>query len=81
MLQCNLVKVADHLAPDNQLKTNLSWLKDYLYLGAPDQKDAVVRVALVGDDEQLTALDGFKTYNRKYQLSYNAYLGYRAQKL
>jgi CRISPR-associated endonuclease/helicase Cas3 len=81
MLQRNLVKVADHLAPDNQLKTNLSWLKDYLYLGAPDQKDAVVRVALVGDDEQLIALDGFQTSNRKYQLSYNAYLGYRAQKL
>jgi CRISPR-associated endonuclease/helicase Cas3 len=81
MLQRNLVKVADRLAPDNQLKTNLSWLKDYLYLGAPDQTDAHIRVALVGNDDQLTALDGFQTSNRKYQLSYNAYLGYQSQKL
>lgn len=82
MLQRNIVKVADYLAPDKQLKTTLeAWLKDYIYLGAPDQTEAFIRVALVGEDEQLTALDSFQISNRKYQLSYSAYLGYQSQKL
>lgn len=81
MIQRNLVKVADYLAPDKQLKNSLVWLKDYLYLGALDQTDAIVRVALVGDDEGLTALDGYQSCNNNYQLSYSAYMGYQSQKL
>jgi len=81
MLQRNIVKVADYLAPDKQLKTTLEgWLKDYIYLGAPDQTDAAIRVALVRDDDQLTTLDGSTSCNKAYQLSYNAYLGYQSQK-
>lgn len=80
ILQRNLVKVADYLAPESQNQKSLVWLQDYCYLGAQDQTDAVIRVALVGDDDQLIALDGSKSCNEAYQLSYNAYQGYRSQK-
>ncbi|MDX1348092.1 MAG: CRISPR-associated helicase Cas3' [Thiomicrorhabdus chilensis] len=80
-LQMNLVKVASHTAPNSVLQSSLGWLKDYIYLGHPDENtDAKVRVALIRDDDQLCALDGNTQINDKYQLSYNDWLGYQSQK-
>ncbi|SFR51591.1 CRISPR-associated helicase Cas3' [Thiomicrospira sp. ALE5] len=79
-LQMNLVKVATHTAPNAMLQSSLSWLKDYVYLGHPEQSDAQVRVAVIREDDQLSALDGNTQINDKYQLSYNDWLGYQSQK-
>lgn len=80
-LQMNLVKVATHTAPNAVTQKTLTWLKDYLYLGYPDENtDAKIRVACVRDDDQLSALDGNTKINDKYQLSYNDWLGYQSQK-
>lgn len=80
-LQMNLVKVATHTAPNAVTQKTLTWLKDYLYLGYPDENsDAQIRVACVRDDDRLSALDGSTQLNDKYQLSYNDWLGYQSQK-
>ena len=79
-LQMNLVKVAIHTAPNPVSQSSLSWLKDYVYLGHPEQQDAQIRVALIREDDQLSALDCNIKINDKYQLSYNDWLGYQSQK-
>lgn len=79
-LMQNTLKVADYLAPNAVSKSQLNWLADYFYLGRPEYDESVMlRVALVRDDENLIGLDGEKV-NGKYQLSYNARLGYLATK-
>lgn len=79
-LQMNLVKVAIHTAPNPVSQSSLSWLKDYVYLGHPEQQDAQIRVALIREDDQLSALDCNIKINDKYQLSYNDWLGYETKK-
>lgn len=80
-LQMNLIKVTHHTAPKAVSQKTLAWLKDYVYLGCPDeQADAQVRVAVIRDDDQLCTLDGNTLINDKYQLSYNDWLGYKAIK-
>ncbi|MBE0471308.1 MAG: CRISPR-associated helicase Cas3' [Methyloprofundus sp.] len=79
-LQMNLVKVAQQNAPKPVLQSSLSGLKDYIYLGHPEQSDAKVRVALIRDDDQLTAVDGNTAINDKNELSYNDWMGYQSRK-
>lgn len=79
-LMQNTLKVAEYLAPKAVSKSEINWLGDYFYLGKPEYDESVMlRVALVGDDEKLSSLDGSHA-NDKYQLSYNARLGYMAIK-
>jgi CRISPR-associated endonuclease/helicase Cas3 len=79
-LMQNTLKVADYLAPKAVSKSQLDWLGDYFYLGRQEFDECnMLRVALVGDDENLNSLDGVQI-NDQYQLSYNARLGYLAKK-
>jgi hypothetical protein len=81
-LQLNLVKVAAHQAPKAVKQKTLAWLKDYVYLGFPDdQADAKVRLAIIREDDQLVTLDGSPQINEKYTLSYNDWLGYQTLKM
>ena len=80
-LQLNLIKVAAHQAPKAVKQKTLAWLKDYVYLGYPDElADAQIRIALMREDDQLTALDNNANINDKYSLSYNDWLGYQTKK-
>lgn len=80
LLQQNTLKVAEYLAPKPINKSQIAWLGDYFYLGKPEYNESnMLRVALVGDDDKLHSLDGTPV-NDKYQLSYNAYLGYLTKK-
>ena len=79
-LMQNTLKVTEYLAPKAVAKSQINWLGDYFYLGKPEYDESVMlRVALVGDDESLHSLDGAQI-NDQYQLSYNARLGYLANK-
>jgi CRISPR-associated endonuclease/helicase Cas3 len=79
-LMQNTLKVTDYLAPKAVNKSQINWLGDYFYLGKPEYEESdMLRVALVGDDEKLNSLDGTQA-NDKYQLSYNAHLGYISEK-
>jgi len=79
-LQLNLVKVAEYIAPKAVLQSSVAWLKDYVYLGHPEEDKAQIRMALAREDDQLTALDGNTNINDKYTLSYNDWQGYQSQK-
>ncbi len=78
-LMQNTLKVTDYLAPKPINRSQISWLKDYFYLGRPEFDESMLRVAIVGDDDCLLALDGSQV-NERYQLSYNARQGYVAKK-
>jgi len=79
-LMQNTLKVTDYLAPKAVNKSQLIGLADYFYLGKPEYDESdLLRVALVKADESLVALDGAQA-NDKYQLSYNADIGYVAKK-
>jgi CRISPR-associated endonuclease/helicase Cas3 len=79
-LMQNTLKVTEYLAPKAVAKSQINWLGDYFYLGKPEYNESVMlRVALVGDDENLSSLDG-APINDQYQLSYNARTGYVAKK-
>lgn len=79
-LQMNLVKVAEYSAPKAILRKDIEWLKDYVYLGHPDNTESAVRIAFVRDDDLLLALDGSTYINEKYQLSYSDWMGYQSSK-
>jgi CRISPR-associated endonuclease/helicase Cas3 len=80
ILQQNTLKIAEYIAPKAVSKSQIAWLGDYFYLGKLEYNESdMLRVALVGDDDKLHSLDG-TLVNDKYQLSYNAYLGYLAKK-
>jgi CRISPR-associated endonuclease/helicase Cas3 len=79
-LMQNTVRVTDYLAPRAISKNHLQWLGDYFYLGRPEYDEStLLRVALVDESGELTALDK-STINDRYRLSYDATLGYRAIK-
>lgn len=76
----NTLKVAEYLAPKAVHKSQLCWLSDYFYLGRPEYDESdLLRVAIVGCDENLIALDG-TLVNNQYTLSYNSSIGYMAKK-
>lgn len=77
----NTVRVTDYLAPRAISKKHIQWLGDYFYLGRPEYDEStLLRVALVADSGELRALDQ-SVINDRYQLSYDATLGYRAIKI
>ncbi len=77
----NTVQVADYIAPQADRSTqDLTWLKDYLYLGNPEQGESLLRIALVDDADNISSLSGGSAL-ANYQLGYNAALGYQAEKL
>lgn len=73
------LQVAEHIAPNAVPANSLFWLKDYFYLGNPQDGESLLRVALVAPDGGLKALDGGPV-NEEYALSYDDRLGYRAVK-
>ncbi len=80
LLQQHTLKVAEYLAPKAVGKPQIAWLNDYFYLGKPEYDEYdMLRVGLVGDDDIITAFDGSQS-NNKYQLSYNANLGYLSKR-
>ena len=70
ILQNNTVRVAEYLAPN---ESDLSWLKDYVYLGNKEDKN-LVRIAKVQDSGE------FDDCSENYELTYNSTLGYQAKK-
>ena len=81
VLMQNTVKVAEYIAPKATDRKQLNWLGDYFYLGRPEYEENIqLRVALVNGSGELIALDR-NTINDKYQLAYNARLGYQASKI
>ena len=72
--------VADYLAPEVISVKNLDWLKNYFYLGDRDHDESLLRVAIVGQDEELRSLSG-QNASSSYRISYSSRLGYRAIKI
>ena len=78
-LMQNTLKVADYLAPKTISKSQIYWLGDYFYLGRPEYDESVMlRVALVDESGAIKALD-MSVVNDRYELSYNALIGYQAK--
>lgn len=78
-LMQNTLKVTDYLAPKSINRSQINWLKDYFYLGRPEFDESLLRVAIVGDDDSLLALDGAQV-NDQYQIFYNSRQGYVANR-
>jgi CRISPR-associated endonuclease/helicase Cas3 len=80
MLMQNTLKVAEYLAPKAISKKQIHWLGDYFYLGRPEYEESVMlRVALVDEGGAVKSLDN-SIPNDSYQLSYDALIGYQANK-
>jgi len=73
----NTVMVPNYLVPD--VKTNeLSWLKNYIYLGNTDE--SLFKVGIVDDAGCLRKLDCSSDASQSYRLSYSEDFGYKAVK-
>ncbi|MCP4265104.1 MAG: CRISPR-associated helicase Cas3' [Candidatus Brocadiaceae bacterium] len=59
------------------LTKQIEWLRDYVYLG--DGKESPFRVALVLESEEVQGIGG-STANEKFDINYNASLGYSVKK-
>jgi len=76
----NTVVVPEHLAPRIQLD-NLTWLRNYVYLGGKYEDEYPFRVSIVSEAGNLKCLDGLnEDLAEKYKLSYDCRLGYKAVK-
>ena len=75
----NTVQVSSYHAPQAVSIKELSWLRDFFYLGNPELGESLLRVALVTEYEEIKNLFGGEA-SEKYQLSYGQ-LGYRAKKI
>ena len=73
----NCVRVTEHLAPD--ALCDISWLKDYIYIGSKEDEETPFRIALVNRDSEITGLSG-EPANGNYILRYDSILGYQAEK-
>jgi CRISPR-associated endonuclease/helicase Cas3 len=73
----NTVQVADYLAPQAVAITELSWLKEYFYLGDPAHDESLLRIALVDGADNLKSLSGGQALPN-HQLSYNEDFGYQS---
>ena len=74
----NTVRVAEYLAPKPITGNGLDWLKDYIYLGKPNEESRL-RVAKIKESDGLMSLEGGIALEN-YQLEYNQKLGYQANK-
>lgn len=80
VLMQNTLKIADRLAPNATSKTQIQWLGDYFYLGRPEYEESVMlRVALVDESGAVKSLDN-RVINDSYHISYDALIGYQANK-
>ncbi len=73
----NTVRVSDYLAP--AADTDLSWLKQYVFVGGAEYDDNPFRIVCVGLDDEIKSIIGSNA-NEKYTLWYNSNIGYKAEK-
>ena len=79
-LMQNTLKVADYLAPRAISRSQIQWLGDYFYLGRPEYDESVMlRVALVDESGEVKSVDQ-SVVNDSYHVSYDAQIGYQANK-
>lgn len=78
-LMLNTLQVAQHLAPTPIDANQLDWLRDYVYLGNKNNDESLLRLAFVGVDGEVLALDSGPASNT-YRLNYDTRLGYLAEK-
>lgn len=78
-LMQNTVQVADYLAPTALAMADATWLKDYFYLGNKAEGESLLRIALVNDSNEIRGLNGGSASTDR-QLTYDAKLGYQAEK-
>lgn len=78
-LNKQLVRISPAYCPPKIAQHDLKklHLHDVLYLGRPEDDEALLRVALVGDAGELLTLDG-RPAGDKYRLEYREDLGFRA---
>ncbi|MBS3954225.1 MAG: CRISPR-associated helicase Cas3' [Methylomicrobium sp.] len=74
----NAVRVADYLAPNVLAGNSLDWLQEYVYLGK-HEGESRLRVAKVLDDDVVVSLDGGAA-SAQYEIQYDQYFGYQANK-
>lgn len=75
----NTLHIFSHYAPQPVSSKELSWLKEFVYLGNPKFEESLLRVALVDESGEVKNLAG-GVASDKYQLSYDNRLGYHAEK-
>ena len=76
-LMRNILKVPIHHAPEKISRSNLTWLKDYVYLG--NEEETPFRIAIIQKSGTLLGLNQTNA-SRKYNLEYNSILGYKVEK-
>lgn len=77
LLMQNTLKVAKSLAPRAISKSQLQWLGDYFYLGRQEYDESILRVALVDESGAIKSPDN-SVVNQKYDIRYDASIGYQA---
>lgn len=75
----NTVQVADYDAPQAVSIKELSWLREFFYLGNPEFSESLLRVALVNESDEIKSLVGGVALEG-YQLHYNKRQGYYVKK-
>jgi len=76
----NTLQVADYLAPQALSNKELDWLREYIYLGKPEQSESLLRVAIVDECDEVKSLMGGVALEG-YQLSYDKNTGYQSKKI
>lgn len=75
----NTVQVANHISPQAVSIKELSWLREFFYLGNPEFVESLLRVALVNESDEIKSLVGGVALEG-YQLHYNKRQGYHVKK-
>ena len=75
----NTVQVSNDLAPQAVSIKELSWLREFFYLGVLELGESLLRVALVNKSDEIKSLVG-GTALEGYQLYYNKRQGYYVKK-
>ena len=78
-LMNNVVKIPIHKAPIPVRASEISWLKDYIYLG--NKEISIIRIALVNEEDIITTFDKNQRVNEKYKLIYTKNQGYIGRKI
>jgi len=75
----HIVNVAEYRAPPAVSPQTINWLRDYLYLGDRHDEESLVRVVLVGANDEFMLPNG-GVLSSKYALGYREDIGYSAKK-
>ena len=78
-LMKNVVHVAIYNAPQAVSIKELSWLKEFVYLGKPEFGESLLRVAIVNESGEVRGLTG-GTALENCQIRYDGRLGYYVKK-